>query len=495
MTPASPQLPFEPKYDTSPILANGPAAPAKKFKPNSPQFVQDINSVVMNYLQKRNYKAGNQLHSVGPSGSTMSLSQLALKQILRNQASDNDVVSHAVKAHDPDVSTAEVDYSKFKTWISESPDSMKPELAQLLYPVFTHLYLELVLGAKTEEAASFHNKHHMTFVGNSEFAQFIFLLTSIRDPGDMARDEVVMAFHNAKYSVMLGVKTFRHLLCFLQDSPVILVKIFRAKIDLRVAEDASGTCSKMESTQSARLYKQEMDQEEHLPSSVNEEKLRSIIKAVRDSGSSPLPCTCLYKIFGDSCCTKISPSSSILATGNDDSSVETWDLLPSDDIVNTDNPVAKLPLGDTPVYERPIHHKRAILRGHSGPIYDLSFLPNSRHLLSVSRDKTMRLWDLHDRSNVAVYYGHSYPVWCLDIDRLGVNIVTGSMDRTAKLWQVDRTYPLRIYSGHEEDVDVVQFHPNCNYFATASSDKTVRVWSHADAKMVRCMLQFPQVFM
>ena len=29
----------------------------------------------------------------------------------------------------------------FKFWISESEDHYKPELAQLLYPLFTHLYI------------------------------------------------------------------------------------------------------------------------------------------------------------------------------------------------------------------------------------------------------------------------------------------------------------------------------------------------------------------
>jgi WD40 associated region in TFIID subunit, NTD2 domain len=31
-----------------------------------------------------------------------------------------------------------------KLWISESADHYKPELAQLLYPLFTHLYIRLL---------------------------------------------------------------------------------------------------------------------------------------------------------------------------------------------------------------------------------------------------------------------------------------------------------------------------------------------------------------
>ena len=132
--------------------------------------------------------------------------------------------------------------------------------------------------------------------------------------------------------------------------------------------------------------------------------------------------------------------------------------------------------------------------------------------MSVSEDTTMRLWDLKNGVNKAVYQGHSYPIWSVDSDRVGASVVTGkflflsratfhnkvmfflgSMDRTAKLWHIEYTHPLRVYAGHEQDVDVVKFHPNCNYLATGGADKTIRLWSHTDAKMV-CFSQFSKYF-
>ena len=73
----------------------------------------------------------------------MSPNQISLACVLRNAASDNDVVATAGGAVDN--GTEEDAYVAFRNWISNSPDRMKPELAQLLYPVFTHLYLQLVL--------------------------------------------------------------------------------------------------------------------------------------------------------------------------------------------------------------------------------------------------------------------------------------------------------------------------------------------------------------
>ncbi len=88
----------------------------------------------------------------------------------------------------------------FQLWISESHDSYKPELAQLLYPVFTHLYLEMVGSGHKLAATKFLKKHQSTFLGNPEFANFIRQLANVTLPDEIARDEIVntymVNFHN-----------------------------------------------------------------------------------------------------------------------------------------------------------------------------------------------------------------------------------------------------------------------------------------------------------
>ena len=79
-------------------------------------------------------------------------------------------------------------------------------------------------------------------------------------------------------------------------------------------------------------------------------------------------------------------------------------------------------------YELQDLKRKSILRGHNGPIYDVTFMPRSKYVLSVSEDTTMRLWDLETGINKAMYQGHSYPIWSVDSDRVGVNIATGKLD-------------------------------------------------------------------
>ena len=409
--------------------------------------------------------------------------------------------------------------------------------------MFTHLYLKLVTYGNKSDAQKFHKKHHKTFLGNVEFAQFIQRLNKVTTTEELYRDDVVLAYYNSRYSVTLSSKTFKYLMNYLQSqhhstqngNAIILLEILRTKMDLKIA-DALGACSKSESIQRIKNDLEHIDKESKSISfshkvmqdtaksrgvsaqnakDTNMERLSQIIRAAHDNGPTPLPSTCLYKIISDgssaTTSVTISEDFSLIALGCEDSSVSVWDLLPSTSSLENQhafpsgqlnyNAACEIPLGCDRNQLRKVskrfetnseaNTKRKIMLGHSGPIYDVSFVPTVCHreaktlLLSVSRDKTMRLWNVSENTNVSVYKGHTYPVWSLDIDRIGINVVTGSMDKTAKLWQLEYTYPLRMYAGHELDVDVVKFHPNCNYLATASADKTVRLWSHADAKMVR----------
>ena len=89
---------------------------------------------------------------------------------------------------------------------------------------------------------------------------------------DLTRDEIASAFYNSKYGVTLSGETFGHLSRYLEASsnslqsgddhlkhPLTVARIFRAKIDLRIApEPPTRSCSKSESTNQIRISKEEM---------------------------------------------------------------------------------------------------------------------------------------------------------------------------------------------------------------------------------------------
>lgn len=79
-------------------------------------------------------------------------------------------------------------------------------------------------------------------------------------------------------------------------------------------------------------------------------------------------------------------------------------------------------------------HRRPILRlvGHENWVQGVQFHPNGRFMVSVSDDKTMRVWDLATGKLVRTIDAHDHFVTSLAWK--GKNIATGSVDQTVKLW-------------------------------------------------------------
>ena len=455
-------------------------------KNNAPEHV---HTAAYKYLLRRQYGVKHSevfKRRTVPQITTHSLREMALRQVVENEASSNDCFQFSTDGC-TDPRLVEQQYARFKVLISESPDYYKPELAQLLYPMFTHLYLDLVNSGKKADAQKFHKKHQSTFLGNGEFAQFIRRLIPITTTDDIYRDEVVTTYYHSRYSVTLSNKTFYYLMKYLYSqyhsnqngNTIILLQILRTKVDLKLS-DALGACSKSEAVQNIKIDIENIEQvSESVPSSrkvldeasrnrgvpvqnnaedTNMDRLNQIIRAVHENGPTPLPSTCLYKIVDDNSSATTSASISddfcLMALGCEDSSVSVWDLLPSSSTLDNQlihpsepvyyNPPADIPLG----YDRnqschsrlklennsDLSSKRKIMLGHSGPVYDVAFVPNicqkesKNLLLSVSRDKTMRLWNVSETANISVYKGHTYPIWSVDVDRIGANIITGKIN-------------------------------------------------------------------
>lgn len=138
-----------------------------------------------------------------------------------------------------------------------------------------------------------------------------------------------------------------------------------------------------------------------------------------------------------------------------------------------------------------------ILRGHTGPVYDLKFLPpsesgqESRHVLSASRDGTVRLFDLAlGGANTYVYRGHSRAVWKVSVSGTGWGFATGSLDCTARVFDFERPFPVRLLAADMDSVDAVVWAPNGKYLATGSADGTVRLWDVVQATPVRLFSGF-----
>lgn len=76
----------------------------------------------------------------------------------------------------------------------------------------------------------------------------------------------------------------------------------------------------------------------------------------------------------------------------------------------------------------------ANLNGHDNWVRGLVFHPNGKHLISVSDDKTLRVWDLETSKLVKSIVAHSHFVTCIAWGG-AKSIATGSIDTLVKLWK------------------------------------------------------------
>lgn len=122
-------------------------------------------------------------------------------------------------------------------------------------------------------------------------------------------------------------------------------------------------------------------------------------------------------------------------------------------------------------------HPKYPHEAHNECVYTIQFC--GKWLVSGSRDKTLRVWDLDSRRlRGKPLKGHSQSVLCLQFDPSPEEdiIVSGSSDSSIVIWKFSTGQQLQtIYSAHEESVLNLRF--DHRYLVTCSKDKKIKVWN------------------
>jgi WD40 repeat protein len=82
----------------------------------------------------------------------------------------------------------------------------------------------------------------------------------------------------------------------------------------------------------------------------------------------------------------------------------------------------------------------AVLRGHKGEVNQAVFSPDGQRVVTVSNDKTARLWDVASGETLVVFRGHKGGVNQVAFSPDGQRVVTASNDKTARLWGLMTTH-------------------------------------------------------
>ncbi|KAI0710453.1 WD40 repeat-like protein [Cerioporus squamosus] len=118
------------------------------------------------------------------------------------------------------------------------------------------------------------------------------------------------------------------------------------------------------------------------------------------------------------------------------------------------------------------------LKGHTDGVMCLQFSETLSHpsfpvLITGSYDRTARVWNLENGTEVQCLSGHTRAIRALQFDE--VKLITGSMDHTMRVWNWRTGQLLKVLEGHTEGVVCLRF--DSNVLASGSVDTTVKVWN------------------
>ncbi|KAL0946571.1 hypothetical protein HGRIS_012774 [Hohenbuehelia grisea] len=151
-------------------------------------------------------------------------------------------------------------------------------------------------------------------------------------------------------------------------------------------------------------------------------------------------------------------------------------------------------------------HLIRTISGHDSWVRLVIPSEDGRLIASCSSDQTARIWDPLTGETKMEFRGHdnvvevvafapiaAYPAirelaGIPNVDKVkkhGSFVVTGSRDKTIKLWDAQSGQMLRNFAGHDNWIRALVFHPSGKYLLSASDDKTIRVWELSTGRCIK----------
>ncbi|KAG2339568.1 hypothetical protein BDR05DRAFT_1003235 [Suillus weaverae] len=128
-----------------------------------------------------------------------------------------------------------------------------------------------------------------------------------------------------------------------------------------------------------------------------------------------------------------------------------------------------IPITSTPLRE---------FKGHEGEVRAVAVFPDQQRMITGSKDRTIRLWDLKT-GDVKKMGGHRNEVWALAVSRDGQIIASGDKGGEVIVWHGETgeyalAQPIKAHSNWSPSLD---FSPDGTVLATGSWDEMTKLWN------------------
>lgn len=112
---------------------------------------------------------------------------------------------------------------------------------------------------------------------------------------------------------------------------------------------------------------------------------------------------------------------------------------------------------------------------HNGPVSAVAFVPG-RRAISASDDGAISLWDLKTGKLIKRFKQHTGKISKVAISADGRLAASASWDRTIRLWDLEKLSFIRVFKGHKGPVNAVVFSTDGKTLYSASYDGTIQQW-------------------
>uniref|UniRef100_A0A3P8XID6 Transcription initiation factor TFIID subunit 5 n=1 Tax=Esox lucius TaxID=8010 RepID=A0A3P8XID6_ESOLU len=420
-----------------------------------------------------------------------------------DQPDVNVVLSAYSQQGDPDLYP--LYYNGLKKFIESVLDCHRAELSQVFYPLFVHMYLELVYNNHEVEAKQFFEK----FSGDQEcyYAEDLRILSGMTKKEHMKGNETMLDFRTSKFVLRISRDSYQLLKRHLQErqnnqiwniiQEHLYIDIFdgmpRSKSQIDAMSGSLAGEAKRDANKTKVFYGLLKEPEIEVPlddedeEAENEEGKPKKKKPKKDSMGSkskkqdpnapqqtriPLPelkdSDKLDKIMNmKEAAKKIRLGSDNLPSICFYTFLNAYQGLTAVDITDDSSLIAG-GFADSTVRVWSVTPKK-LRRVKSAA--DLSNIDKE------SDDVLERIMDEKTASESKILYGHSGPVYGISFSPDRNYLLSSSEDGTVRLWSLQTFTCLVGYKGHNYPVWDTQFSPYGYYFVSGGHDRVARLWA------------------
>ncbi len=195
----------------------------------------------------------------------------------------------------------------------------------------------------------------------------------------------------------------------------------------------------------------------------------------------------------------IHPEKELLVTGSKDQKVILWDLREKKDLVTLDDNTGEIQcIAFSPDGKYLVGSDRNIIRvwtvegeyinslsGHATAVWSIDFNPAGDRIVTGSFDRTFRLWDFINLTELSEFEGHSKSVLAVAFHPVRNVIASGSLDETIRLWDMTSHRVIHTFKGHSGNIYSLDFSPDGKYLISASRDQTIKLWDVEEKELIR----------